>query len=410
MAKALTALAIERAKPSSARREIPDGLLRGLYFIVQPSGAKSWAVRYRRRGASRKLTIGQWPAIDLATARNFGAKALRHVAEGGDPATEKQNTKRVTITDSVEAVVADYLGRRVKHQRTVRETERILQRELVPAWRGRRIQDITKRDIIALIDTIDQRAPAMARRTFAIIRAFFGWCLDKDIVSSSPCTGLKPPSKPRYRDRVLSDAELVRVWRAADVIGHPYGLQTKLLILTGCRRAEIADLRWSEVDVEGQMVRLPRERCKNGVAHEVPLSATALAVLASIPWSKSELVFLSANGRTSTVNFSHAKQRLDAVIAKDGGGAMPAWVVHDLRRTVASGLARLGISLPVIEKVLNHSSGSFAGIVGVYQHHTFADEKRRALDAWAAHIERLINPPADNVVDFHTAQVTSSAV
>jgi integrase len=396
MAKALTALAIEKAKPGTARREIPDGLLRGMYLVVQPSGVKSWAVRYRHRGVSRKLSIGAWPAIDLATARKLGAKALRRVAEGGDPATEKQDTKRLTVVDSVEAIIADYIGRHVRQQRTARETERILQREIMSVWKGRRIQDISKRDIISLIDAIEQRAPVMARRTFAIVRAMFAWCVDKDILSASPCAGLRPPGEPRFRDRVLTDAELVRVWRAADVIGHPYGPQLKLLILTGCRRAEIADLRWSEVDIEGRMIRLPRERCKNDTAHEVPLSDQARAVLESIS-GKSELVFPSANGRTSSAKFSRAKTSLDAAIAADGGAAMPAWVIHDIRRTVASGLARLGINLPVIERILNHRSGSFAGIVGVYQHHSFSEEKRRALEAWGRFVTSLTEGKPDNV-------------
>jgi len=408
MAKALTALAVEKAKPGPARREIPDGLLRGLYLIVQPTGAKSWAVRYRYRSAfPRKLTIGPWPAIDLATARDLGAKALRRVAVGDDPAAEKQDTKRITVADSVEHVIADYIGRHVRQQRTARETERILKREVEAAWKGRRIQDIAKRDVISLIDAIEQRgAPIMARRTFAIVRAMFGWCVDKDILSASPCTGLKPPGQPRFRDRVLTDVELTRVWRAADIIGSPYGPEIKLLILTGCRRAEIAELRWSEVDVEGRMIRLPRERCKNDTAHDVPLSDQALTMLASIPRGKSELVFPSANGRTSTAKFSKAKSCLDAAIAKDGGGVMPAWVVHDLRRTVASGLARLGINLPVIERCLNHRSGSFAGIVGVYQRHSFAREKRAALEAWARFVTALVeNRAPDNVVGLRREAV-----
>jgi integrase len=407
MAKALTALAVEKAKPGVVRREIPDGLLRGMYLVVQPSGVKSWAVRYRHRGVSRKLTLGAWPAIDLATARNLGATALRRVAEGFDPAAEKQDTKRVTIADSVEHIIADYLARHVRQKRTARETDRILRREVEPAWKGRRIQDIAKRDIISLIDAIEQRGvPIMARRTFAIVRAMFSWCVDKDILAASPCAGLRPPGQPRFRDRVLTDAEIARVWRAADVIGHPYGPQIKLLILTGCRRAEIADLRWSEVDIEGRMIRLPRERCKNDTAHEVPLSDAALAVLASIPRGRTDLVFPSATGRTSTAKFTKAKSCLNAAIAADGDEAMPVWVVHDIRRTVASGLARLGINLPVIEKCLNHTSGSFAGIVGVYQRHSFADEKRAALEAWARFVTALVeNKPNDNVVGLRREAV-----
>jgi len=397
MAKALTALAVEKAKPGTARREIPDGLLRGMYLIVQPSGAKSWAVRYRHRGTPRKFTIGAWPAIDLATARDLGAKALRRVAQGDDPAGEKIAAR--AASDSVEHVIADYIDRHVRRKRTAREIERILRREVEPRWKGRRVQDIAKRDCIALVDAIEQRgAPRMADRTFETVRGFFNWCKAKDIlIGPSPCDGVKPPGEKRQRDRVLTDAELRLVWNACDVVKWPYGPQVKLLVLTGCRRAEIANLRWSEVDLEGRMLRLPRERVKNNVAHDVPLSTAALSVLERIPHGRNDLVFPSENGATPASSFARAKRRFDKAIAAANGEAIRAWVVHDIRRTVASGMARLGINLPVIEKVLNHSSGTFKGIVGVYQRHEFADEKRAALETWARKVEALVEGTPANV-------------
>jgi integrase len=406
MAKALTALAVEKAKSGTARREIPDGLLRGLYLVLQPSGARSWAVRYRHHGAPRKLTIGPWPAIDLATARDLGAKALRRVAEGGDPAGEK-SVRRTTTSDAVEHVIADFIERHARQRRTGREIERILRREVEPYWKGRRIQDITKRDVIALVDAIEQRgAPIMANRTFGVVRVLFRWCVDKAILTASPCAGVRAPGTARHRDRILTDAELQLVWNACDVVKWPYGPQVKLLILTGCRRAEIADLHWSEVDVEGRMLRLPRERVKNDVAHDVPLSAAALAILVRIPRSKAGLVFPSETGSTPASSFARAKRRFDAAITAANGKVIPKWVVHDLRRTVASGMARLGINLPVIEKCLNHTSGSFAGIVGVYQRHSFSDEKRAALEAWGRFVTSLVtNAPAGNVVDMHREAV-----
>jgi integrase len=406
VAKALTALAVERAKPGPARREIPDGLLRGLYLIVQPTGAKSWAVRYRYRSAfPRKLTIGPWPAIDLATARDLGAKALRRVAVGDDPASEKHEKRHTS--NSVENVISDFIERHAKQRRTGREIERILRREVEPLWKGRRIQDIAKRDVIALVDAIEQRgAPIMANRTFGVVRVLFRWCVDKAILTESPCTDVRPPGTARQRDRMLTDAELRLVWNACDVVKWPYGPQVKLLILTGCRRAEIADLRWSEVDFEGRMLRLPRERVKNDIAHDVPLSAPALAILDRIPRSKTGLVFPSETGLTSASSFARAKRRFDKAITAANNAAIPPWVVHDIRRTVASGMARLGINLPVIEKCLNHTSGSFAGIVGVYQRHSFADEKRTAFDAWGRFVAALVtDAPSANVVGLRREAV-----
>jgi integrase len=409
MAKALTALAVEKVKPGPARREIPDGLLRGLYLVVQATGAKSWAVRYRHRGAPRKLTIGAWPAIDLAAARDIGAKALRNVAEGCDPAADKRNGNRTTTADKIDNVIADFIERHVKRQRTNRETERILRREVEPRWHGRRIQEITRRDVISLVDGIEQRAPIMANRTFGVLRVLFRWATDKAIIESSPCAGIRAPGIERQRDRVLDDDELRLVWNACDLIGWPYGPQVKLLILTGARRGEVAGMRWSEIDFAARIWRMPRHRVKNDRAHEVPLSEMANTVLEQLRQQrgKSDLLFLSETGSTAVSSFVRAKRRLDSAILEslratatnpDQVEPPPRWVIHDIRRTVASGMARLGINLPVIEKVLNHQGGSFGGIVGIYQRHSFSDEKRKALEAWARFVTGLVENRATPIV------------
>jgi integrase len=160
----------------------------------------------------------------------------------------------------------------------------------------------------------------------------------------------------------------------------------QLLVLTGQRRDEVAGMRWDELDLDAGLWNLPRGRVKNDQGHEVPLSAAAGVILKSIPHIAGSPFVLTTNGGAPSSGYSKGKHKLDALLPPD----MPAWRLHDLRRTVASGMARLGINLPVIEKVLNHSSGSFAGIVSVYQRHSFADEKRAALDAWGQHIHRLI--------------------
>src|SRR5262249_51483463 len=275
MAKSLTVRAIEAAKPGAARREIPDGLLAGLYLIVQPSGAKSWALRYRFRGRPRKFTIGSWPAIDLASARDLGRKALIPAKQGNDPGDEKKASYRAAAMarrDTVAAVAAEFLERYAKgntRESTWRETERILNKEVLPRWRGRPIQEITRRDVLELLDRIaDRGAPIMANRTLATVRRMFGWCVERDVLPASPCTGVKPPGLEQSRDRILSDGELRLVWYACDKIAWPFGPLTKILLLTGQRRDEVAEMRWSEVDLEKKLWVIPRERMKNGVAHE----------------------------------------------------------------------------------------------------------------------------------------------
>jgi integrase len=390
MGKGLTTRAVEAAKAADERQEIADGYLRNLYLVVQAkTGAKSWAVRYRYHGQSRKLTLGSFPAIDLKAARELGAKALRTVAAGGDPAREKV-LARITEPDTIEAVAAQFIERhcqRVNRPKTIYETERLLNRHVLPRWRGRPIASIVRRDVLDVLDrVVDNGAPIEANRVLASVRKMFNWALSRDIIHASPCAGVKPPAAEQSRDRVLSDDELRNVWRASTAVGWPLGSIVQMLILTGQRRDEVGRMTWSEADLKARLWTLPRERVKTNQAHEVPLSDAAVAVLKAVPHIADSSFVFTTDGVTVFSGFSKSKRRLDALLPKD----MPPWRLHDMRRTVASGLARLGTNLPVIEKVLNHTSGSFAGIVGVYQKHSFADEKRAALEAWGKHVISLV--------------------
>jgi integrase len=393
----LTIRSVETMKPKAVRQEIPDSLLPGLYLIQQPSGAKGWAVRYRHQGVPRKLTLGSYPALGLQDARKLGAKALRAVAEGRDPGREKIQA-RAAKADSIDRVVEEFLERHVKRSnrpRTAQETERLLRQHVLPRWRGRMVHEVTRRDVLDILDrVVDAGAPIAANRVLAAVRKFFNWCIARDIIAVSPCAGVKPPSQEAARDRTLTDEELRLVWQAADKMGGTFGPLVKLLALTGQRRDEIARMRWEEI--KDRVLVLPAERTKNGQPHEVPLSNAALAVLNSIPRVQGSRFVLTTNGGVSPASgYSKNKRRFDALLPAD----MPSWRLHDLRRSCASGLARLGVNLPVIEKCLNHASGSFAGIVGVYQRHSFADEKRAALEGWGQHIDALTSgKPASKVV------------
>lgn len=418
MTKALTPKRIEAEKPATARKEIPDGLLPGLYLVVQPSGAKSYAVRYRHAGTPRKLTIGPHPAIDLASARTLGGKALRAAAEGRDPAAEKQNAKIKEARgklDLFENVAREFIERHaMKNTRETswRETARILGLrpdadgklievggDVIPAWKGRKVQDITKRDVIALLDSVNDRAPIMANRVLAAVRKLFNWCLARDVISVSPCTLVEPPAPERSRERILNDDEIRRLWKATDVEGWPFGPLVKMLLLTGQRLGEVGGMRWDEIDLDAKMWTLPGERVKNDNKHEVPLSDLAVEILKAQPRIKTTKGFVFTTTRDAAVSgFSRAKDRLDETIAGDGE-PIEHWTFHDLRRTMASGMAPLGIQLHVVEKILNHSSGTFGGVAGVYQRYTFADEKRAALQAWASFVQSTVSgQKPDNVV------------
>ncbi|SFK28597.1 tyrosine-type recombinase/integrase [Methylocapsa palsarum] len=409
MAKPLTVRTLETIRPGEARKEVPDGLVRGLYYILQPSGKAGWAVRYRVSGVSRKMTLGTYPALSLKAARDLAAKALVKVAGGEDPAAAKQFAKAAKQSpldhDLVEKVAEQFIARHIKASMRpswAREAERMMRKEVIASWRGRKLSEIRKADIHELLDSIvDRPAPIVANRVLAIFRRMCGWAVERGIIEASPCLGIRSPSPERSRDRVLDDVELRAVWLAAEGLGWPFGRIIQLLILTGQRLGEVSEMRWSELDFTTRTWTLPKERCKNGQAHQVPLSPQALAILEGLPriGGASDFVF-TTNGRTPVSGFSKARAHLGAALP-----AAPHWTFHDLRRTAATGMARLGVSIPVIEKILNHRSGSFAGIVGIYQRHGFADEKRVALETWGRFVETLVNgEPAGNVAALTTAR------
>jgi integrase len=216
-------------------------------------------------------------------------------------------------------------------------------------------------------------APILANRVHSVVSTFFKWCVENDLISISPAAGIRRPHKEKSRDRVLTDSELGQAWRSANGF---YGQIVRLLILTGQRRGEVSGMCWNELDLDQATWTLPPERTKNGRRHEIPLSKQALAIIRGLPRISEHYVF-AVDG----VRPYRGRQ------VRAGG---TDWVVHDLRRSVATGLQRLGVRLEVTEAVLNHVSGSRGGIVGVYQKHKYTDEKRQALQQWADYVERLV--------------------
>ncbi len=423
----LTDLGIKRLPLPDKRREVPDGKIGGLYLVAQPSGAKSWALRYRIDGVPKKLTIGPYPALDLATARKRAQEALGDVAGGKDPAAIKRATKtaakaeRETQVDRVDRVVGLFIERHAKPKtRDWRETERMLTKEVVGRWSGRRLSQIARAHVNEMLDEIiDRGAPIHANRVFAQFRKMSRWAVSRGIVDRSPCEGMTAPSPEARRERVLSDDEIRLVWQAFESIGWPFGPIGKLLLLTSARRDEVASMEWRELDMEACTWTLPAARTKNKRQHEIPLSDAAVEIVKALPRveGKAGLVF-STTGKTAVSGFSRAKSAIDATIlealqesAEAAGSAgeevkpPPRWTFHDLRRTVATNLQALGVRLEVTEAVLNHVSGSRAGIVGVYQRHEYATEKRQALDAWARRLDGIVNgAPKSNVVNLAKAR------
>ncbi|WP_287091778.1 site-specific integrase [Mesorhizobium sp.] len=445
MAKALTAASLLKFKADpSKRREIADGVLTGLYFVIQPTGRKSWAVRYRASGLPKKLTLGNSlfgddanaAGNELTTMRREAAHVLERVRRGEDPGAEKQAAKRETKDedrDNFQAVIERYLKEYASKRRNYPEKARLLgmrkqddewkvnPERAAGLWGAKRIQDITRRDIREHLETLAKTAPIGANRTFAELRKFFNWTVGKDILTASPMTDLQQPSEENEsRNRVLirrkevpgsSDDELRWLWKAAEAYDGeggrgPFGPFLKLLMATGQRRTEVAEMTWSEVDLHAAEWVIPAARSKNGEPHVVPLSEQAMAILRAVPRIKSKEGYVfTTDGENPISGFSRMKQRIDKLMAEYAGETkIPDWTLHDIRRTVAAGMQRIGVKMEVTEKVLNHKSGSFRGIAGIYQVHDYADEKRAALDAWGKYVKELVTrKPVDNVIPLARA-------
>ncbi|QJF50694.1 tyrosine-type recombinase/integrase [Roseobacter ponti] len=409
MAKAFTAKFIEGVKPTATRREIPDPAFKGLYLVVQPSGRKSWATRYQLAGRHRKLTLGKYPAISLADARKAAGHAVTSIEAGIDPADAKLARKAAPDRDTVKVLVEQYAAQHLSTLKRGHDAKRALEIYVVTQWGHRRVQSLARRDVRGLLDRIAAEGKkTTANRVRAYFNAFCVWLIERDVIEHNPVTGTKP-FKEQSRDRILTDDELRWLLIACGQIAEPWGNLTRALILTGQRLREVAEMTVDEVT--GDLWTLPASRTKNGQAHEVPLSGAAMEAIMRadrVP-SRNGLLF-TTTGQTPVSGFSkgHARivRQMQAVADADRAEAVtiPRWTFHDLRRTTATGLARLGTPVRITEAVINHTSGTSAGVVGIYQRYDFGPEKRGALEAWSRHCNQLVNGVDDNVVQISAAQ------
>jgi integrase len=394
-ANALTDIAIRNLKPAATRREIPDPGARGLYVVVQPSGRKSFAVRYRFLGAPRKLTLT--PGIPLAAARKLAADAMYEVSQGRDPADARkaavEKAERAKA-DTLRSVAEEYLARERKRLRSISQRERIFERLIYPILGGgRQIGDIRRKDIVRLLDHIeDKHGSRMADYALACVRRLFNWHAVRDDEFTSPIVrGMtRQSAKKHARTRVLSDDELRRVWKAASATEGPFPAFVKFLLLTSARRSEAAAMTWAELDDADWT--LPAARNKTAVDLVRPLSKTAQAILAGRPHIDDCAFVFTSDGRKALAGFSRLKEKFDAICG------VADWTIHDLRRTARSLMSRAGIHPDIAEQCLGHV---IRGVRATYDRHAYHPEKQQAFEALATEIGRIVNPPpASKVLPF----------
>ena len=313
--------------------------------------------------------------------------------------------------DKVKTLVEQFDRRHLSTLKSGAHARQFLDRFVVAAWADRDVQTITRRDVVDLLDGImDSGRATTANRVRAHLGKFFNWCVEREAIAATPMAGVPAPAKESARDRVLADDEVRWLWKACERVGVPWGPMGQMLLLTGQRLNEVAHMTEGELRA-GDLWHLPAARTKNKRAHDVPLSGAAQTVLAGLVRIKGPNGYIfTTTGTTPVSGFAKARDQLAramAEVAAEERGQpvqIPKWTFHDIRRTAATGMARLGIPVRVTEAVLNHVSGTGGGIVAVYQRHDFAEEKREALEAWGRFVAGLISGTAANVVRLEVAR------
>ena len=272
MSRTLTDTFIRKlSPPEKGQIEIWDSKLPGFGLRVSPKGTRSFVLMYRINGRARRMTIGRYPVLSLADARHSALKALATVSDGKDPAAERARKARAASPLHFEVFVDEFIDKYAKpRNKDWRETQRLLKREFASVWRGRDIRKIEKRDVLVVLDKMIKRgSPGAANHAYFAIRKLFNWAVERDTIKYSPCQGLRAPAKATSRDRYLNDDELKSVWNASETLGYPFGTISLILILTGQRIGEVANMEWDDLDDE--FWTIPAERNKSGRPHIVPL-------------------------------------------------------------------------------------------------------------------------------------------
>jgi integrase len=461
---ALTVAAIRRFKPiAGKRREIRDSLAPGLHLVIQPSGHRSWCMRFRRPGGrSGKLVLGRTElsdseptdapvvggALTLRQARELANQIDRQRARGVDVIAEyaaAKHRQRIETANrgantfgslAVEFFADHKVKRWGTRPRRWREDARLLgldwPRNCDPAetepkiikgglaarWTNKPVAEITDDDIFeAVREARRTGVPGLARRNrgtsenrarklHSALSVLFRWLLRHRKVRSNPCLSVERPSAPPPRQRSLSGGEVRLLWKGCEKLGAPYGPMMQVLLLTGARLAEVAGMCRDEFSEDGATWTVPGERSKNHRPHLLPLPPQVQTVLAALPRIEGSSLIFTNTGKQLT-GFSHVKIDLDkAMLAiarkQDKAATVSPWRIHDLRRSAATGMADLGVQPHIVEAVLNNVSGHKAGVAGTYNLAEYRPEKQEALRRWAQHVQGVVTGTQANVTPLRT--------
>ncbi len=404
----LTDRAIKRKPPDTGILELWDTVVPGLALRIGYGGKRTYTVTTRISGRQVRRKVGTTATHKLAEAREAARDVLRNAALGLDPygreakaraarleQVEAQRVEASTFRSVAEAWLADTGKNGGAKLRSKAAIESQLERDVFPALGAVPITEIARADVRDLVRGIATKRPVAANRCLSMVKRVLSWAVEQDKLDTNPAMGIDPPGEEKSRERVLSDAEIAKLWPAFGKLGFPFGDACKLLLLTGSRRAEVGGMKWSEI--EGDKWTLPGERTKNGNPHLVPLSSVAREILDGLPRIDGlDLVFTGHGGKPIS-QWSRPKEKVDKLSGVDD------WRLHDLRRTLVTGMNEaLNIEPHVIEAVVNHMSGSAKrGVAGVYNKAEYLPQRRVALESWAQHIMGIVSDAAEsNVVEL----------
>lgn len=396
---ALTDLQVKRLVPRESRFEVLDG--KGLAVRVAPTGTKTWIFRYLFEGTPRRMSLGKYPSMSLAEAREAHGKALADVERGIDPGTVATDAKRARkAAPTFQDLVEEFWERELKATKSGPERKRLVEKDALPAWRTRKAKDITRRDIVVLMDEVRGRAPVTANRLLGVLARMFNFAAERGIIEDSPATRIRRPSEaPRVR--VLNDDELHRFWHGLEEVDvYPATrLALRMILLTGQRPGEVTGMTWEEV--EGEWWTVPADRVKGGQEHRIPLTGLALEIIEDARRYSGDRPFVFASSmRNGSVPITVHSLSRGVLRHREEMGIHEHYTPHDLRRTCRTRLAEIGIDDVVAEKVLGHQ---LQGILKVYNRHSYDTEKRAALVAWENRLRRILGlevEGASKIINF----------
>ncbi len=394
--------------PKSKRVERFDSGADGLCLRITDRGTKTWCISYHFPDEDgeikhHRFTLGSWPAIGVAEARDearliksqararIDPKAVREAAREKERADTKTKTRK-----TFKAIAENYIALEVPGLKRGSESESLIRKMLIPEWGDRQASKIEPSDLTEITDRLQKDGKPMAgRRVYEIATRVFNWAQGRGDIGASPFVFMKPPVKKVPRDRALKKHEIKALWPVLTEMSYPFGTLQKLLLLLGQRRSEVAEMQWPEVDIDKREWTIPASRSKNQCEHIVPLPDAAVDILDSLPrFTDGNFVFTTTGGRRPVSGFGRVKVRTDQMLV-DQETVIEGWRVHDLRRTCRTGMARLGVPEIVSERVLNHLP---QGLGKIYNVHEYLDEKRDALARWAQEVANIVEPPPENVV------------